>query len=119
MRRRAKAWRPSPARWKTSGAFGSPSLGGRTDSTTTPRRSGRRGAPHCPKARSRKTLGRGSRCLVFIGAADADFLDEARRAASEIPDAEFISLDELDHYGAHSSPESVVLDAILRTLRGG
>jgi len=58
------------------------------------------------------------RCLIFIGAADADFLDQARRAASEIPNAEFIALDELDHYGAHTSPEGVVLDAILRTLRG-
>ena len=58
-------------------------------------------------------------CLIFIGAADADFHGQARRAASEIPDAEFIALDELDHYGAHTSPEGVLLDAILRTLRGG
>ncbi len=58
------------------------------------------------------------RCLIFIGAADADFVDGARRAASEIPDAEFIALDDFDHYGAHTSPEGVVLEAILRTLRG-
>ena len=56
------------------------------------------------------------RCLIFIGATDADFLDQARRAASEIPNAEFIALDELDHYGAHTSPENVLLEAILRTL---
>ncbi|HEX5799666.1 MAG TPA: alpha/beta hydrolase [Gaiellaceae bacterium] len=58
-------------------------------------------------------------CLIFIGAADADFHDGALRAASEIPDAEFIALDELNHYGAHTNPEGVVLDAILRVLRGG
>jgi len=57
-------------------------------------------------------------CLIFIGAADADFLDQARRAASEIPNAEFISVQDLDHYGAHTSPDEVVLDAILRTLGG-
>ena len=57
------------------------------------------------------------RCLIFIGAGDADFLDQARRAASEIPDAEFISLEELDHYGAHTSPENLLLEAIFRTLR--
>jgi pimeloyl-ACP methyl ester carboxylesterase len=57
------------------------------------------------------------RCLIFIGAGDADFLDQARRAASEIPEAELISLEELDHYGAHTNPENLVLEAILRTLR--
>ena len=57
------------------------------------------------------------RCLIFIGATDADFVDQARRAASEIPNADFIVLDELDHYGAHTSPENVLLEAILRTLR--
>ena len=58
------------------------------------------------------------RCLIFIGAGDADFLDQARRAASEIPDAEFISLIGLDHYGAHTGQDDPLLDAILRTLRG-
>ena len=58
------------------------------------------------------------RCLIFIGAGDADFLDQARRAASEIPDAEFISLLGLDHYGAHTGQDDPLLDAILRMLRG-
>jgi hypothetical protein len=58
------------------------------------------------------------RCLIFIGAGDADFLDLARRAASEIPDAEFISLLGLDHYGAHTGQDDPLLDAILRMLRG-
>jgi len=58
------------------------------------------------------------RCLIFIGAADADFLEQARHAASEIPNAEFMALNELDHYGAHTSPEKVLFEAILRTLHG-
>jgi pimeloyl-ACP methyl ester carboxylesterase len=58
------------------------------------------------------------RCLIFIGAEDADFLDQARRAASEIPRAEFISLAGLDHYDTHASQDDPVLDAILHTLRG-
>jgi pimeloyl-ACP methyl ester carboxylesterase len=57
-------------------------------------------------------------CLIFIGAGDADFLDQARRAASEIPNAEFISLVGLDHYGAHTGQDDPLLDAILRMLRG-
>lgn len=58
------------------------------------------------------------RCLIFIGAADADFLDLARRAAEEIPRAEFLALEDVDHYGAHFSGDEVLLDAVLRTLRG-
>lgn len=57
-------------------------------------------------------------CLIFIGAGDADFLDQARRAADEIPSAEFISLEGLDHYGAHTGQDDPLLDGILRTLRG-
>jgi pimeloyl-ACP methyl ester carboxylesterase len=56
-------------------------------------------------------------CLIFIGAADADFLDQARRAAEEIPKAELIVLGEADHYAAHMSQDEVVVDAVLRTLR--
>jgi pimeloyl-ACP methyl ester carboxylesterase len=56
-------------------------------------------------------------CLIFIGAGDADFLDQARRAAGEIPNAEFLALQDLDHYAAHTSPEEVLLAAILGTLR--
>ncbi len=58
------------------------------------------------------------RCLIFVGEEDADFLDQARRAASEIPSAEFISLAGLDHYGAHIDQEEHLIDAVLRTLRG-
>jgi pimeloyl-ACP methyl ester carboxylesterase len=55
-------------------------------------------------------------CLVYLGAADVDFVDQARRAADEIPDAEFVALDELDHIGSHYEAEQVI-PAVLRTLR--
>ncbi|HEU0303893.1 MAG TPA: alpha/beta hydrolase [Gaiellaceae bacterium] len=55
-------------------------------------------------------------CLIYLGAGDADFVDQARRAAEEIPAAEFIALDDLDHYGAHFLSERVV-PAVLRHLR--
>jgi pimeloyl-ACP methyl ester carboxylesterase len=56
-------------------------------------------------------------CLIFIGAADIDFLDQARRAAEEIPNADLLVLDESDHYGAHVSQDKLVLEAVLRMLR--
>jgi pimeloyl-ACP methyl ester carboxylesterase len=56
-------------------------------------------------------------CLIFIGAADSDFIDGARRAAEEIPGAELIVLDQADHYSAHMNQDAVVLDSVLRTLR--
>jgi pimeloyl-ACP methyl ester carboxylesterase len=55
-------------------------------------------------------------CLIYLGAGDIDFLEQARRAASEIPHAEFLALDELDHYAAHFEADRVV-PAVLRTLR--
>ncbi len=56
-------------------------------------------------------------CLIFIGVADADFLEGARRAAEEIPDAELLVLEEADHYAAHMSQDEILIDAALRTLR--
>jgi pimeloyl-ACP methyl ester carboxylesterase len=56
-------------------------------------------------------------CLIFLGAADADFLEGARRAAKEISGAELLVLEEADHYAAHMSQDEVLLDAVLRTLR--
>jgi pimeloyl-ACP methyl ester carboxylesterase len=58
-------------------------------------------------------------CLIFIGAADADFLEGARRAAEEIPDAALLVLEEAHHYAAHMSQDEVLIDAALRTLRRG
>lgn len=57
-------------------------------------------------------------CLIFLGAGDADFIDQAKRAATEIPHAEFITLDERDHYRAHTEQGDLVIEAILATLRG-
>jgi pimeloyl-ACP methyl ester carboxylesterase len=58
-------------------------------------------------------------CLLVIGAADADFLEGARRAAEEIPDTELLVLEEADHYAAHMSQDEIVIDAALRTLCRG
>jgi pimeloyl-ACP methyl ester carboxylesterase len=58
------------------------------------------------------------RCLIYVAAGDVDFHDQARRAASELPRAEFISLEEPDHVGAHLAQVDPVLPAVLRTLRG-
>ena len=56
-------------------------------------------------------------CLIFLGAADLDFLEGARRAGDEIPNAELLLLAESDHYAAHVSPDEAVLEATLRVLR--
>jgi pimeloyl-ACP methyl ester carboxylesterase len=58
-------------------------------------------------------------CLIFIGAADGDFLQGARRATEEIADAELLVLRGADHYAAHVIEDDVVVDAALRTLRRG
>ncbi|HET7271870.1 MAG TPA: alpha/beta hydrolase [Rubrobacter sp.] len=58
------------------------------------------------------------RCLIYVGAGDVDFHDQARRAAGEIPRAEFISLENLEHVGAHLASADPVLPAVLGTLRG-
>ena len=57
------------------------------------------------------------RCLIFMGAGDIDFLEQAQRAATEIPNAEFISLVGLDHIGAHMGQGDPVIEAVLGTLR--
>ena len=56
-------------------------------------------------------------CLIVIGAGDADFLDQARRAAAEIPRGELLLLEQADHYAAHVSEDDVLIEAVLRTLR--
>ena len=55
-------------------------------------------------------------CLVHAAVGDADFYDGARRAAAEIPTAEFVSVEGLDHVGAHLRTDPV-LPAVLRLLR--
>lgn len=60
-----------------------------------------------------------TRCLIFMGAGDTDFLEQAKRAANEIPSAEFISLEALDHIGAHLGQGDPLVEAVRRTLRAG
>ena len=55
-------------------------------------------------------------CLIFVGTGDADFYNLARRAADEIPNAEFLVLEGVGHLGAHLQHDKVV-PAVLRTLR--
>lgn len=56
-------------------------------------------------------------CLILIGKGDLDFFEQAQQAAAEIPGAEFMSMVESDHYGAHTHQEDEVLEAVLRMLR--
>jgi hypothetical protein len=58
------------------------------------------------------------RCLICAAEEDVDFFDQARRAAEEIPKAEFISIESTDHLGMDSASIDPVLPAVLRTLRG-
>ncbi len=55
-------------------------------------------------------------CLIFVGAGDADFYDQARHAAEEIPSAELLALEGAGHLAAHMQHETVI-PAVLRTLR--
>jgi pimeloyl-ACP methyl ester carboxylesterase len=58
------------------------------------------------------------RCLIYVGASDVDFREQARRAASEVPNARFVSLEDLEHVSAHLTRADRLLPAILETLRG-
>ena len=55
-------------------------------------------------------------CLIFVGANDADFYDQAKRAADELPNSELLALEGLGHLGAHLQ-QDLVIPAVLRTLR--
>jgi pimeloyl-ACP methyl ester carboxylesterase len=56
-------------------------------------------------------------CLICIGSADADFVEQARQAAGEIPAARFVELDAADHYEAHVSEGEALREAVLSSLR--
>jgi len=56
-------------------------------------------------------------CLIFIGAADADFLQGARRAAEEIPARNPWCSRRPTNYAAHMSQDEILIDATLSTLR--
>jgi pimeloyl-ACP methyl ester carboxylesterase len=65
-----------------------------------------------------KDLGTWSlRCLICAAEDDADFFEDARRAASEIPGAEFVAIPGTDHLGVDTARVDPVLPAVLRTLR--
>ena len=57
------------------------------------------------------------RCLICAAEDDADFFEDARRAASEIPGAEFVAIPGTDHLGVDTARVDPVLPAVLRTLR--
>jgi pimeloyl-ACP methyl ester carboxylesterase len=59
-----------------------------------------------------------TRCLICVAADDVDFFDQARRAAGEIPGAEFVPIPSTDHLGVDTAGVDPVFPAVLRTLRG-
>jgi pimeloyl-ACP methyl ester carboxylesterase len=59
------------------------------------------------------------RCLIYVAADDTDFFEQARRAAGEIPHAEFASGAGFDHLGMDTAGVDPVLPDVLQTLRSG
>lgn len=47
-------------------------------------------------------------CLIYAGTEDADFYEDARRAASEIPGAAFVGLEGLSHLEAHENVREIL-----------
>ena len=56
-------------------------------------------------------------CLIYLGSDDVDFVAQAQRAAGEIPNAQFLTLEARDHYGAHFEADDVAAAAVVRMLR--
>jgi pimeloyl-ACP methyl ester carboxylesterase len=59
----------------------------------------------------------GVRCLICVATDDSDFFAQARRAADEIPNAEFVAIEGRDHLGVDTARVDPILPAVLRTLR--
>lgn len=57
------------------------------------------------------------RCLICVAEDDGDFFDQAKRAANEIPNAEFVSIEGTDRLGVDTARVDPVLPAVLRSLR--
>lgn len=57
-------------------------------------------------------------CLIYVAAEDVDFHDQARRAAAEIPNGEFVTVAGTDHLSMDTASTDPVLPSVLRTLRG-
>lgn len=60
-----------------------------------------------------------TRTLICVAADDADFFDQAQRAAEEIPNSEFAVVPATDHLGMDTADVDPLLPAVLRTLREG
>lgn len=58
------------------------------------------------------------RCLICVAEDDADFFDQARRAADEIPNADFVSIEATDHLGVDTATIDPILPRVLQMLRG-
>ena len=58
-------------------------------------------------------------CLICVADGDVDFHDDARRAAEEIPSAEFLVVGGADHLGMDTAEVGPFLPAVLATLRRG
>ena len=57
------------------------------------------------------------RCLICVAADDVDFFERARRAAEEIPDAEFLPIPGTTTSASTPPRWGLLLPAVLRTLR--
>jgi pimeloyl-ACP methyl ester carboxylesterase len=57
--------------------------------------------------------------LFCMAAGDADFFEQAKRAAEEIPDAEFVVAEDTDHLGMDTADARPALEAVLHTFRRG
>jgi pimeloyl-ACP methyl ester carboxylesterase len=55
--------------------------------------------------------------LLCVAANDVDFVDQARRAATEIPGAELAIVEDADHLGMDTADVDPAFPAVLRTLR--
>jgi pimeloyl-ACP methyl ester carboxylesterase len=47
-------------------------------------------------------------CLIYAGSEDVDFYEDARRAASTIPQCKFVSLTGLTHLAAHENVDGIL-----------
>lgn len=55
-------------------------------------------------------------CLICVAEDDADFFDQARAAAAEIPGARFVAIADTDHLGVDTAPVDAYLPQVLDLL---
>ena len=56
-------------------------------------------------------------CFIFLGASDSDFIELARKAAKEIPQAKFMEVQKQNHLDAHMFQQETLSRAVIRFLR--